>query len=57
MLKKYFLFTDIVEIHEDSDTDSDFDSRIDAVINEIPVVDEQILAETAETVLSANTNR
>ena len=45
---------DIVEIPEESDTDSDFDDRIDAVINETPVVEEHILAETVDKVSAAD---
>ena len=49
-----FTFADIVEIPEESDTDSEFDERMEAVMNEIPVIDDKMQAETAEKVLASN---
>ena len=46
--------SDIVEIPEESDTDSEFDERMESVINEVPIIDENIRQETAAKILASN---
>ena len=45
---------DIVEIPEESDTDSEFDERMESVINEVPIINENIRQETAAKILASN---
>ena len=49
-----FFLADIVEIPEESDTDSEFDERMESVINEVPIIDENIRQETAAKILASN---
>ena len=46
--------SDIVEIPEESDTDSEFDERMESVINEVPIIDENTRQETAAKILASN---
>ena len=54
LLLSLLFVSDIVEIPEESDTDSEFDERMESVINEVPIIDENIRQETAAKILASN---